>query len=106
MCKLLVVPQWLTVTPKMVRPVGTLEFAKLHDAEIILNIQGIILPNESITLTLTAYIHNELAQTFNLGMDHLQETIILRTERGRDHFVILSGAYRALQFTLNECEKL
>ncbi|KLO08776.1 DNase I-like protein [Schizopora paradoxa] len=59
---------------------------------------GIILPNSSITLTLTIEIDDYLAQTFNLGMEHLQETLILHTEQGKDHFIILSGQYQPTCF--------
>ena len=59
-----------------------------------LYMQGIILPNEHVCLTLSIFVDDASASHLNLDADSLQHTLILHTIWGKDHFIVVSGRYR------------
>ena len=42
---------------------------------------------------LTAHVDEALASQLNLGQTRLEDTLVLHTAHGRDHFVAISGGY-------------
>ncbi|KAI0357724.1 DNase I-like protein [Trametes cingulata] len=59
---------------------------------------GLVLPGETAHITLTIYIDNPTASRLNLGQTRLEETLVLHTALGRDHFVALTGEYERTCF--------
>ena len=57
------------------------------------NMQGVLLSNETIQITVRAYIDNAMALTLNQGPRDLSATLILHTVLGKDHFISVSGEY-------------
>lgn len=57
-----------------------------------------ILPNNAVTVTLTAYVDTPSAAILNLTPSKLRDTLIVHTQRGRDHFVELIGEFRQSLF--------
>lgn len=57
--------------------------------------QGLLLPNEVAEITLTAFVDNAVASLLNRRPRDLSGTLILHTVMGKDHFILLSGEYRA-----------
>ena len=55
--------------------------------------QGILLPGEREVLTLIVYVDDKSANKLNLSTTHLDDIIILHTERGKDHFVAVTGTF-------------
>ena len=56
--------------------------------------QGVLLPNETIQITVRIYINNAMAFILNQGPRDLSATLILHTILGKDHFISISGEYR------------
>ena len=56
--------------------------------------QGVLLSNETIQITVRVYIDNAMALTLNQGPRDLSATLILHTVLGKDHFISVSGEYR------------
>ncbi|KAH8118813.1 DNase I-like protein [Phellopilus nigrolimitatus] len=56
--------------------------------------KGVILPNESKSLSLTVFVDNESAPALNLGHEQLQHMLILHTQHGKDHFITVTGEYQ------------
>ncbi|KAI0366527.1 DNase I-like protein [Pilatotrama ljubarskyi] len=59
---------------------------------------GLVLPGETAQITLTIYIDNAIASRLNTGQTRLEETLVLHTALGRDHFVALTGEYERTCF--------
>ena len=57
--------------------------------------QGLLLPNEVAEITLTAFVDNAVASLLNRRPRDLSGTLILHTVMGKDHFILISGEYRA-----------
>ena len=55
--------------------------------------QGLILPGETVIITLQILVTQQCARDLNLGREKLEELVILHTERGQDHFISVSGTY-------------
>ncbi|RDB17258.1 Inositol polyphosphate 5-phosphatase OCRL-1 [Hypsizygus marmoreus] len=56
--------------------------------------QAMILPDEIIYITLTAYVDNESATKLNLAAKDLEVTLILHTIMGKDHFISVTAQYQ------------
>lgn len=54
---------------------------------------GLILPGESTTIKVTVFVDRNTAQDLNNGVDSLEDVLILRTEKGRDFFISITGQY-------------
>lgn len=59
-------------------------------------IQGLLLPNEIVTITLTVYVDDLSASTLNSGTRTLEWTLIVHTILGKDLFVAITGEYGKL----------
>ena len=60
---------------------------------IATHMQGVLLSNETIQITVRAYIDNTMALILNQGPRDLSATLILHTVLGKDHFISVSGEY-------------
>ncbi|KAF8961879.1 DNase I-like protein [Flammula alnicola] len=65
-------PEWLNIYPMM----------------------GVLLPDEVMDITLSAYVDNNIASILNLRPKDLSGTLILHTVMGKDHFISVSGEYQ------------
>ncbi|KAF9552113.1 DNase I-like protein [Agrocybe pediades] len=65
-------PEWLDINPMM----------------------GVLLPNESTHITLTAHVDDEIAAMLNQRSSDLSGTLILHTVLGKDHFISVSAEYQ------------
>lgn len=54
---------------------------------------GLILPGEKCELKITVFVDRNTAQDLNSGVDSLEDILILRTEKGRDFFISITGQY-------------
>ncbi|KAJ7766342.1 DNase I-like protein [Mycena maculata] len=54
---------------------------------------ALLLPNEVVQITLTAYIDNASASRLNIDHKELDCTLILHTVMGKDHFIAVSAEY-------------
>ncbi|TFK84297.1 DNase I-like protein [Polyporus arcularius HHB13444] len=61
-------------------------------------ITGLVLPGEKVDVTLTTQVDEALASRLNVGQAHLEETLVLHTALGRDHFVAVSAEYERTCF--------
>ncbi|KAH9903242.1 DNase I-like protein [Cubamyces lactineus] len=59
---------------------------------------GLILPGEKAELSLTVLVDDTIASQLNVGATHLEETLVLHTALGRDHFVAIAGDYERTCF--------
>jgi phosphatidylinositol-bisphosphatase len=57
-------------------------------------LQGILLPDEVIAITLSAHVNNNIAAVLNMKPKDLSATLILHTMMGKDHFISVSAEYR------------
>lgn len=57
-------------------------------------LQGLLLPNESVTLELTIYVDNVVANGLNAISQDLQTTLVLHSAFGSDAFLLVTGEYR------------
>jgi len=57
-------------------------------------ITGVLLSNETIQITVRAYIDNATALILNQGPRDLSATLTLHTVLGKDHFISVSGEYQ------------
>jgi phosphatidylinositol-bisphosphatase len=55
--------------------------------------QGLLLPDESVTVSLTIDIDCEMAAELNRFRPRLEVTLILHVGLGKDHFVPVSAKY-------------
>jgi phosphatidylinositol-bisphosphatase len=61
-------------------------------------LQGVLLPDESLEVTFTAHVTNHIATTLNRRPTDLSGTLILHTLLGQDHFVAVSAEYERTCF--------
>ncbi|KAM5546090.1 hypothetical protein V8D89_000216 [Ganoderma adspersum] len=54
---------------------------------------GLVLPGETAEIAISAHIDGATASQLNLGNTHLEDTLVLHTALGRDHFIAVSGDY-------------
>jgi phosphatidylinositol-bisphosphatase len=54
---------------------------------------GIILPGESMSLTVTVQVTSDSSGALTSGRDALEDILIVRLENGRDYFVTIAGDY-------------
>ncbi|KAF7343256.1 Inositol polyphosphate 5-phosphatase OCRL-1 [Mycena venus] len=54
---------------------------------------ALLLPDELMYITLTAYIDNESASRLNIDHKELECTLILHTVMGKDHFIAVTAEY-------------
>ncbi|TDL27765.1 DNase I-like protein [Rickenella mellea] len=59
---------------------------------------GLILPGETMSIIITAFIDERTAAPLNMNPNRLDETLILHTARGKDHFVSVTGQYQPTCF--------
>lgn len=52
-----------------------------------------MLPGEKAQVSLTVFIDDSVAAQMNMGSTRLEETLVIHTALGRDHFVAISGEY-------------
>lgn len=55
--------------------------------------QGLVLPGETAEIAISAHIEGATASQLNLGNTHLEDTLVLHTALGREHFIAVSGDY-------------
>jgi len=56
--------------------------------------QGLLLPDEVVSITFTAYVDNNAAARLNLRPKTVDLTLVLHTLMGKDHFISVVGEYR------------
>ncbi|CDO76134.1 hypothetical protein BN946_scf184332.g4 [Trametes cinnabarina] len=54
---------------------------------------GLVLPGEKAEISLTAYVDDAIASQLNVSSTRLEETLVLHTALGRDHFVAVTSDY-------------
>ncbi|KAF9928423.1 hypothetical protein FBU30_002381 [Linnemannia zychae] len=54
---------------------------------------GMIMPGESVNITLTAMVDNDSAPLLNTGKEVMEDILILHLEHGKDYFITVSGSY-------------
>ncbi|KAF5390606.1 hypothetical protein D9757_002587 [Collybiopsis confluens] len=54
---------------------------------------GLLLPDEVVEITLTAFVNNATASRLNLGSCNLNHTLILHTLMAKDHFISVTAKY-------------
>ncbi|KAI8989001.1 DNase I-like protein [Trametes punicea] len=59
---------------------------------------GLVLPGEQAEISLTAYVDDATASRLNMSLTRLEETLVLHTALGRDHFVAVTGDYERTCF--------
>ncbi|OBZ76964.1 Inositol polyphosphate 5-phosphatase OCRL-1 [Grifola frondosa] len=59
---------------------------------------GLVLPGEKIIISLSALVENATAARLNLAQTHLEDTLVLHTALGRDHFISITGDYQRTCF--------
>ncbi|KAL1692679.1 hypothetical protein GGG16DRAFT_50999 [Schizophyllum commune] len=59
---------------------------------------GLLLPEEKITITLTAIVDDEAAAELNQDPRRAEETLILHVLCGKDHFITVGGKYESTCF--------
>ncbi|KAJ8488584.1 hypothetical protein ONZ51_g3464 [Trametes cubensis] len=59
---------------------------------------GLVMPGEKAELTLSVLVDDSIASQLNVGITHLEETLVLHTALGRDHFVAVTGDYERTCF--------
>ncbi|KAK7680399.1 hypothetical protein QCA50_016639 [Cerrena zonata] len=64
----------------------------------VMPMSGLIRPGENIQVVLVAEIDNENAQKLNASSSRLDDTLILHTSLGKDHFIAISGQYQRTCF--------
>ncbi|KAI0649768.1 Endonuclease/exonuclease/phosphatase [Trametes meyenii] len=58
---------------------------------------GLVLPGEQAEVSLRVYVDDTSAPQLNVGMTRLEETLVLHTALGRDHFVAIAAEYGITQ---------
>ncbi|KAJ3560511.1 hypothetical protein NP233_g10791 [Leucocoprinus birnbaumii] len=64
-------PEWLSIAP----------------------MTGLLLPGEKSEVSVTVHMEKHIASSFNIGSRDINETLILHTVLGKDHFIAVSGEY-------------
>ncbi|OCH94661.1 DNase I-like protein [Obba rivulosa] len=59
---------------------------------------GLILPGEATSVTISAFVDNTTAAQLNVGPSRLEDTLILHTALGKDHFILVTGEYQRTCF--------
>ncbi|KAI0819892.1 DNase I-like protein [Trametes gibbosa] len=59
---------------------------------------GLVRPGEKAEISLTVYISDATASRLNVGSTRLEETLVIHTALGRDHFVAIGGEYERTCF--------
>ncbi|PIL28841.1 hypothetical protein GSI_08887 [Ganoderma sinense ZZ0214-1] len=54
---------------------------------------GLVLPGKTVEIAISAHIDGATASQLNLGNTHLEDTLVLHTALGREHFIAVSGDY-------------
>eukprot|EP00946_MAST-07B_sp_MAST-7B-sp1_P004233 g4233.t1 len=54
---------------------------------------AMLLPSESLTVTVDAYVDARFANGLDYGREVLDDILVLRLENGRDHFITVAGTY-------------
>lgn len=54
---------------------------------------GMLIPGESMTINFGVTLDNATARLLNQGSETLDDILILRLEKGRDHYLTVSGRY-------------
>jgi len=62
---------------------------------------GLLLPNESVEINITCLVTKEHSFGFQIGIESLEEIIILKLENGRDYFITMRGTYAKSCFGTN-----
>lgn len=62
---------------------------------------GLLLPNESAEIAVSCLITKEHSFAFQIGLESLEEIIILKLENGRDYFITIRGMYAKSCFGTN-----
>lgn len=55
--------------------------------------QGLVLPGERVNISLTVLSDDSIVGRLNCGTSRLDDTIILHTLLGKDHFVSITAQY-------------
>ncbi|KAI6002138.1 DNase I-like protein [Pisolithus albus] len=66
---------------------------------------GLLRPNETTAITTVAYVDDAVASRLNLRPPRLEDTLILHTALGKDHFISVKGDYQYTCFA-NTLERL
>ena len=61
------------------------------------------MPGENAELSLSVLVDDTIASQLNMGATHLEETLVLHTALGRDHFVAVTGDYGTPSSALKGC---
>ena len=71
------------------------ELRQLRHAVLIVTVddQGLLLSGESTDIRLTAFVDASAAARMNLEAVRLEDTLILHTAFGKDHFISIAGKY-------------
>ncbi|KAJ3485089.1 hypothetical protein NLI96_g5200 [Meripilus lineatus] len=59
---------------------------------------GLVLPGESLSVTLSILVDNAVATRLNAGSGRMEDTLILHTSLGKDYFISVSGQYQRTCF--------
>ncbi|KAI0672159.1 DNase I-like protein [Trametes maxima] len=59
---------------------------------------GLVLSGEQAEISLTVYVDETSAPQLNMGVTRLEETLVLHTALGRDHFVAIAAEYERTCF--------
>ncbi|KAL1948333.1 hypothetical protein VTO73DRAFT_12408 [Trametes versicolor] len=59
---------------------------------------GLVLPGEKAQVSLTVFIDDDVAAQMNMSSTRLEETLVIHTALGRDHFVAIGGEYERTCF--------
>ncbi|KAH9848135.1 DNase I-like protein [Lenzites betulinus] len=59
---------------------------------------GLVRPGEKAEISLTVYVGDSTASRLNVGSTRLEETLVIHTALGRDHFVAIGGEYERTCF--------
>ncbi len=54
---------------------------------------AMLLPEQSMKIRVTVYVDGAVANGLHLGRESLDDIMIMRLEKGRDHFVSISGSF-------------
>ncbi|KAF9156874.1 hypothetical protein BG015_011524 [Linnemannia schmuckeri] len=54
---------------------------------------GMIMPDETVNITLTVMVDNDSAPLLNMGREVMEDILILHLEHGKDYFITVSGSY-------------
>ncbi|KAI0074264.1 DNase I-like protein [Panus rudis PR-1116 ss-1] len=61
-------------------------------------LQSLLRPGETLSIELRSYVDKDLAARLNAGPGKLEDTLILHTSFGKDHFVAVAGEFQRTCF--------